>query len=184
MLFSLLASCAARRHVEQQQGSHTVLTQGIVVQSDSTSASVSERDTASLSAAFQAQQSGEGRSTELDTSRTVIVTEFSPDGLPVRQTETRLNAIVRSNAWSSEQQLQVDVYLRQIRELNEQCSAALRMLAAMRDSSRTDTLSHKSESVPAEPSTLVKWVAGLEILMAWLVVFGIFGAVLWRKLKS
>lgn len=183
LLFSLSMSCSSRRHIEQQQGSHMELSQGMLAECDSTSIGLAERDTTSLSAALHLQQMVEGRSTEVDTSRTVIVTEFGDNGQPIRQTETRQNGIARSGVWTLEQQLQIDAYLLQMRELNEQYDASVRMLMAMRNASRADTLSYEAEREPNVLPASVKWVAGIEIALAWIVVLSIGVALIMKKMK-
>lgn len=185
LLFSQFVSCSStRRHAEQQQGSRWERSDSLASNYQHQQDLASAQDSTSLGAALQSQLAGEGRSTEVDTSRTVIVTEFGADGLPVRQTETRQNATFRSSAWSLEQQLQIDAYLMQLRELNEQYDASIRTLMALRNNSRSDTLSYESEREPAILPAVVKWSVGIEIALAWIVMLAICAVMIVKKMKS
>lgn len=176
LLFSLSACTTTKRHSQQTTVAEWSMSDSLRSASDSVAFETVVRDSLHTGAAFGSQQAGQGRSTEIDTSRTVIVTEFGPDGLPVRQTETRMAGVARQWEWCLEQQLRLDAYLERFGSIATKYERYLNETDALHGEQGQLTSDERHEQEPARMPVVVKWTIIVQYLLCLALL--IFGTVL------
>lgn len=178
-LFSLSACKTTKRHTIQVTDHQSETTDSLSLATDSIVSVRTSSDTLSLSAALQAQQTETGTSSETDSSRTVIVTEFGPDGLPVRQTETRQNAISRQSSWSNDLQLQIESYMQYMSRLDEEYTDFMRQVNEYKNDRLKDLSVREEQRETTGLSLFAKWMIALEYFL--LFAFILFAAYYYLK---
>lgn len=175
MLFALSSCWTTRRHIDRNIDTLTAESDSMAVFADSVASSVQSTDTTHFGAALDAQQTSQTVTTETDSSRIVIVTEYGDDGKPVRQTETRQNAIVHQQNVSLDMRLQIDAYLEKMRQINEQYDEMVRRAEASKSRENheaTKEVNNKEVSVGPSFWSVLLWLVGLIVLaeVGWMAV--------------
>ena len=178
----LLNSCRAKHDIVKQDIVNKVeISDTIAINDRSEKAAKSDVDTLSFSAALSAGSSQHGQQVEVDTSRTVIVTDFGADGLPVRQTETRTNGITRTYSWDAMQWQQVCMLMEQLHTMQEQYDVQLRQLQEQYSVSRADSIGTREqhEIEPKASGYVAAFRYGFVVAFVLIIVFFI-----WKGVKS
>lgn len=158
VLLFWMQSCATKRHTIEVEDIKTETHDSISQRTDSLHVEAEATDTTTLDAALSSQHAEQGMATEIDTSRTVIVTEFGTDGLPVRQTETRQNYVARQQSWSLEDRLQIEAYLEQMRRMSEQYDDYMYQMEACRQTSDSSETMREQRKEPSAIPWYAKWL--------------------------